>query len=59
MTSGRRAGEVRGDEEARAEQQRRRDHHARGLAELLGRRPDLAGVHARADWAAESLRWTA
>ena len=56
MTSGRPA---RDDADLRAEQQRRRDQHTRGLLELLGRRPDLAGVHDRADWAAESLRWTA
>lgn len=47
------------DAERLAEVQRRRDDHTRSLLDLLTRRPDLEGVHARADWAAESLRWTA
>lgn len=29
-----------------------------GLSELLERRPELAGVHAPADLAAEALRWS-
>jgi hypothetical protein len=30
-----------------------------GLSELLGRRPDLRGVHPPADIAAESVLWSA
>ncbi len=32
---------------------------ARGLAELLHRRPELVGVYTPADVTAESLRWSA
>lgn len=32
---------------------------ARGLADLLSRRPELVGVYGPADVTAEALRWTA
>ncbi|MBA2955135.1 hypothetical protein GON03_12410 [Nocardioides sp. MAH-18] len=32
---------------------------ARGLADLLSRRPELVGVYRPADVTAEALRWTA
>ena len=32
---------------------------ARGLAELLVRRPELAGVYSPADVTAEAVRWSA
>jgi hypothetical protein len=37
----------------------RADRTARGLAELLSRRPELRGVHAPADWLEDAIRWTA
>ncbi len=42
-----------------AAQQRRAAARARDLAALLRNRPDLAGVHAPADFAIESVRWCA
>jgi hypothetical protein len=33
--------------------------HVRQLADLLDRRPDLAGVSLRADLTAEAVRWSA
>ena len=39
--------------------QARRAARARELAELLAARPDLAGIYAPADFAAEAVRWTA
>jgi hypothetical protein len=42
-----------------AARQRRIASRARGLAELMGERDDLAGVYEPADLAAEMLRWTA
>lgn len=41
-----------------AAQQRRAAARSRGLTALLRARPDLRGVHAPADFAVESLRWT-
>jgi hypothetical protein len=41
----------------RAARQRREAARARDLAALLQHRPDLAGVHPPADFAAEALRW--
>ena len=38
---------------------RREAWRVSGLTELLERRPDLAGVHPRADLAAEAVRWSA
>ena len=37
--------------------QRRRAAHARDLTLLLSERPDLTGVYAPADFAADALRW--
>ena len=37
--------------------QRRRAAHARDLTLLLSERPDLSGVYAPADFAADALRW--
>jgi hypothetical protein len=37
---------------------RREAWRASGLIELLERRPELAGVHPRADLAAEAVRWS-
>jgi hypothetical protein len=37
--------------------QRRRAAHARDLTALLRERPDLSGVYAPADFAADALRW--
>jgi hypothetical protein len=37
--------------------QRRRAAHARDLTFLLSERPDLSGVYAPADFAADALRW--
>jgi hypothetical protein len=37
----------------------REDRTLRGLTALLDARPDLQGVHARADWAYDALRWSA
>ena len=39
------------------EARRRQADRTRGLTILLLARPDLAGVHAPADFAAECLRW--
>jgi hypothetical protein len=39
--------------------ERREAARARDLAALLQQRPDLAGVHPPADFAAESVRWCA
>jgi hypothetical protein len=33
--------------------------NVRGLAELLTLRPELRGVHAPADFAADAIRWSA
>jgi len=41
----------------RAARQRREAARALDLAALLQHRPDLAGVHPPADFAAEALRW--
>jgi hypothetical protein len=38
-------------------QQRREAARSRDLTALLRDRPDLAGVHAPADFAADSVRW--
>ncbi|GAA1779657.1 hypothetical protein GCM10009795_027230 [Nocardioides hankookensis] len=37
----------------------RASSHARALADLFGRRPDLAGVYSPADLATEAVRWSA
>ncbi|NUR09211.1 MAG: hypothetical protein HOQ22_13705 [Nocardioidaceae bacterium] len=42
-----------------ASQQRRAAARTRDLTALLRERPDLAGVHAPADFAADSVRWCA
>ncbi len=42
-----------------AAQQRRAAARARDLTALLRERPDLAGVHAPADFAVEAIRWCA
>jgi 2-oxo-4-hydroxy-4-carboxy--5-ureidoimidazoline (OHCU) decarboxylase len=39
--------------------QTRRATRARELLELLEARPDLAGIYAPADFAAEAVRWSA
>lgn len=39
--------------------ERREAERARALAELLVRRPDLAGVHPAADLTTEGIRWCA
>jgi hypothetical protein len=39
--------------------QRRELERTRVLADLFGRRPELAGVHAPADLSAEALLWSA
>ena len=39
--------------------ERREAERTRALADLLGRRPDLAGVHPAADLATEGIRWCA
>jgi hypothetical protein len=39
--------------------QARRAARARELLELLDARPDLAGIYAPADFAAEAVRWSA
>jgi hypothetical protein len=39
--------------------QQRAAARARELNDLLGRRPELAGVHGPADVAAEAVRWCA
>ena len=44
--------------EARAAMQRRHAAHSRQLVSLLGRRPDLAGVHNPADLTATALTWS-
>lgn len=38
--------------------QRRAVRHARRLADLLARRPDLEGVYPPADLTAEAVRWS-
>jgi hypothetical protein len=38
-------------------QQRRAAAHTRDLTALLRERPDLAGVHAPADFTVDSVRW--
>lgn len=58
MTARREEGTDRADELNRLRQQRA-DRRAQVLAELLGRRPDLWGVHSPADLAAESVLWSA
>ncbi len=42
---------------AAATQQRRAAARSRDLTALLRDRPDLAGVHAPADFAVDALRW--
>lgn len=42
---------------AAAAQQRRAAARSRDLTALLRDRPDLAGVHAPADFAVDALRW--
>ncbi len=42
-----------------AAQQRRAAARSRDLAALLRERPDLAGVHAPADFAVDAVRWCA
>lgn len=42
---------------AAATQERRRAARSRDLTALLHGRPDLAGVHAPADFAVDSVRW--
>ena len=37
--------------------ERREAERARALTDLLGRRPDLSGVHPAADLATEAIRW--
>ena len=37
--------------------ERRQAARSQRLSELLRQRPDLAGVHAPADWADEAVRW--
>ena len=39
--------------------ERREAERTRALTDLLGRRPDLAGVHPAADLATEGIRWCA
>jgi hypothetical protein len=48
--------QVRADRHATA-QQRREAARSRDLTALLRDRPDLAGVHAPADFAVDSVRW--
>lgn len=50
-----------GEEAARvsAMRERRAAERSEGLARLLLKRPDLAGVHLPADLAAEAVRWSA
>ena len=43
---------------AKAAMQRRHAAHSRELVSLLGRRPDLAGVHTPADLTATALTWS-
>ena len=47
---------VRADRHTTA-QQRRQAARSRDLTALLRDRPDLAGVHAPADFAVDSIRW--
>jgi len=42
-----------------AAQQRRAAARTRDLTALLRERPDLAGVHAPADFAVDAVRWSA
>jgi len=51
-------GETRGERLAAAAQ-RRAAARARDLTALLRDRPDLAGVHAPADFAVDAVRWCA
>jgi len=46
-------------ERRKAAAQARRAARARELVELLAARPDLAGIYAPADFAAEAVRWSA
>jgi hypothetical protein len=46
------------DETARM-RERREAERTRALTDLLGRRPDLAGVYPAADLANEGIRWCA
>ena len=39
--------------------QERAATRARGLSDLMARRPELAGVHPAADLTAEAVRWSA
>ena len=48
-----------GPEDTRSEAEIRASSHARALADLFGRRPDLAGVYSPADLATEAVRWSA
>jgi hypothetical protein len=43
----------------RASAQRRAAARTRDLTALLRQRPDLAGVHRPADFAADAVRWSA
>ena len=52
------AGEARSDRLAAAAQ-RRAAARTRDLSALLRERPDLAGVHAPADFAVDAVRWCA
>ncbi len=47
------------DERLAAAAQRRAAARARDLTALLRERPDLAGVHAPADFAVDAVRWCA
>jgi hypothetical protein len=47
------------NERLAAAAQRRAAARARDLAALLRERPDLAGVHAPADFAVDGVRWCA
>lgn len=48
---------VRAERTAAAAQQRRAAARTRDLTALLRERPDLAGVHAPADFAVDAVRW--
>ncbi|WP_139979281.1 hypothetical protein [Nocardioides litoris] len=36
-----------------------KNRHSQGVVKLMGKRDDLRGVHALADFVDESVRWTA
>ena len=54
-----RAGELDRADRLTAAQQRRAAARTRDLTALLRERPDLAGVHAPADFAVDAVRWCA